>query len=48
MGATSCGPADITRIHQLHNASTATAISIHVYGVRYDRFGEDVNWIYPA
>jgi predicted metal-dependent enzyme (double-stranded beta helix superfamily) len=48
MGATSGGPADITLIHQLHNASDATAVSIHVYGVRYDSFGEGVNWVYAA
>lgn len=47
-GATSCGPADITLIHQLANASDALAVSIHVYGVRYDRFGEGVNWVYEA
>lgn len=47
-GATSSGPADITAIHQLHNASGATAVSIHVYGVRYDSFGEGVNWVYEA
>ncbi|WP_337875129.1 cysteine dioxygenase family protein [Elioraea sp.] len=48
-GATSSGPADITLIHQLANVSDAPAVSIHVYGVRYDRFGEGVNWVYePA
>jgi predicted metal-dependent enzyme (double-stranded beta helix superfamily) len=48
MGATSCGPADITLIHQIHNASEATAISIHAYGVRYDSLGEGVNRIYAG
>lgn len=47
-GATSCGPADITMIHQMHNASDVDALSIHVYGVRYDSFGEGVNWVYEA
>jgi predicted metal-dependent enzyme (double-stranded beta helix superfamily) len=48
MGATSCGPADITLIHQIHNASEATAISIHAYGVRYDSLGEGVNRVYAC
>jgi predicted metal-dependent enzyme (double-stranded beta helix superfamily) len=48
IGATSCGPADITLIRQLANVLDATAVSIHVYGVRYDSFGEGVNGVYAV
>jgi predicted metal-dependent enzyme (double-stranded beta helix superfamily) len=48
MGPTSCGPAAITLIHQLANVLDATAVSIHVYRVRYDCFGKAVNWVYAA
>jgi predicted metal-dependent enzyme (double-stranded beta helix superfamily) len=45
-GDTSSGPADLTVIHRLANLSTAEAISIHVYGASFDRFGSDVNHIF--
>jgi predicted metal-dependent enzyme (double-stranded beta helix superfamily) len=48
IGATSYGQADITLIHQLANVLDATAVSIHVYGVRYHSFGEGVNWVYAV
>lgn len=47
-GATSAGPADVTLIHQLANVSGAPALSIHVYGVTFDDFGDGVNHVYAA
>jgi predicted metal-dependent enzyme (double-stranded beta helix superfamily) len=47
-GATSAGPADITLIHQLANVSAHPALSIHVYGVTFDDFGDGVNHVYAA
>ncbi len=47
-GATCSGPADISLIHQLANVSTAPALSLHVYGVAFDRFGDGVNHVYAA
>lgn len=47
-GATSSGPADITLVHQLANVSDAPALSLHVYGVAFDRFGDGVNHVYAA
>ncbi len=48
VGATSAGPADIALIHQLANVSSAPALSIHVYGVGFDRFGDGVNHVYAT
>jgi predicted metal-dependent enzyme (double-stranded beta helix superfamily) len=45
-GAVSHGPADLSIIHRLANLSTNEATSIHVYGARFDRFGEDVNHVF--
>lgn len=47
-GATAHGPADLSLIHRLANLSCRTAISIHCYGVGYDRFGDSVNEVYSA
>lgn len=47
-GATSSGPADISLIHQLANVSGEPALSIHVYGVAFDDFGDGVNHVYAA
>jgi predicted metal-dependent enzyme (double-stranded beta helix superfamily) len=47
-GATSHAAADPARIHRLANLGTETAISIHVYGVRHDRLGQDVNHVWAA
>jgi hypothetical protein len=38
--------ADPDAAHRLANLGTETAISIHVYGARYDRLGEHVNQIW--
>jgi 3-mercaptopropionate dioxygenase len=35
-------------IHRLANLGTETAVSIHVYGARYDRLGEQVNHVWAA
>jgi predicted metal-dependent enzyme (double-stranded beta helix superfamily) len=47
-GEGSHGPADPKLIHRLANLSCRTAISIHCYGVGFDRFGQDVNEIHSA
>ncbi|MGG5886045.1 cysteine dioxygenase [Falsiroseomonas sp. HC035] len=47
-GEGSHGPADPTLIHRLANLSCRTAISIHCYGVGFDRFGQDVNEVHAA
>ncbi|WBV41689.1 cysteine dioxygenase family protein [Pseudoroseomonas cervicalis] len=47
-GATCHGPADPHLIHRLANLSSGEAISIHVYGAAFDRFGEDVNLVYAG
>lgn len=47
-GATNHGPADPRLIHRLANLSCRTAISVHCYGVGYDRFGADVNEVHAA
>ncbi|PHK96903.1 cysteine dioxygenase [Pseudoroseomonas rhizosphaerae] len=45
-GATCHGPADPGLIHRLANLGGEEAVSIHVYGVPFDRFGSDVNLVY--
>jgi predicted metal-dependent enzyme (double-stranded beta helix superfamily) len=45
-GGASHGPADPRLIHRLANLSCRTAISIHCYGVGFDRFGSDVNLVF--
>ncbi len=47
-GATAHGPADPRLIHRLANLSCRTAISIHCYGVGFDRFGDSVNEVLAA
>ncbi len=47
-GATSHGPADPRLIHRLANLSCRTAVSIHCYGVGFDRFGADLNQVLAA
>jgi len=42
-GAVAHGPADPRLIHRLANLSCGTAVSVHCYGVAFDRFGEGVN-----
>lgn len=44
-GATGHGRADPGQIHRLANFSCRTAISIHCYGVPFERFGADVNLV---
>jgi len=44
-GATGSGPADPRQIHRLANLSCRSAISIHCYGVAFERFGTDVNLV---
>jgi predicted metal-dependent enzyme (double-stranded beta helix superfamily) len=45
-GATGHGPADAGQIHRLANLSCRTAISVHCYGVGFDRFGDGVNEVF--
>jgi predicted metal-dependent enzyme (double-stranded beta helix superfamily) len=45
-GRTSSGPADPRLIHRLANLGTTEAVSIHVYGASFDRFGQDVNQVF--
>ncbi|MDB5370312.1 MAG: cysteine dioxygenase [Roseomonas sp.] len=45
-GAVSYGTADPRLIHRLANLGMKDAISIHIYGAAFDRFGSDVNHIY--
>ena len=47
-GDTAHGPADPGLIHRLANLSCRTAISIHCYGVGFDRFGDGVNEVLAA
>jgi predicted metal-dependent enzyme (double-stranded beta helix superfamily) len=47
-GATNHGPADPLLIHRLANLSCRTAVSVHCYGVGFDRFGQDVNEVLAA
>jgi predicted metal-dependent enzyme (double-stranded beta helix superfamily) len=46
IGNISHAPADPNAIHRLANLGTETAISIHVYGARFDRLGEQVNHVW--
>ncbi|WP_149537835.1 cysteine dioxygenase family protein [Siccirubricoccus phaeus] len=47
-GEGSHGPADPAKLHRIANLGCRTAVSIHVYGARYERFGQDVNLVYAA
>lgn len=44
-GATGEGPADPRLIHRLANLSCRNAVSIHCYGVGFERFGAEVNLV---
>ena len=41
-------PANPAAIHRLANLGTEPALSLHVYGVSYDRFGDGVNAVWAA
>jgi predicted metal-dependent enzyme (double-stranded beta helix superfamily) len=47
-GGVGHGPADARLIHRLANLSCRTAVSVHCYGVGFDRFGQDVNEVFSA
>lgn len=47
-GAASHGAADPGLIHRIANLSGRTAVSVHCYGVAFDRFGQDVNEVHAA
>jgi predicted metal-dependent enzyme (double-stranded beta helix superfamily) len=47
-GDVSHAPADPCAIHRLANLGTEKAISIHVYGVRFDEFGGGVNHVWAS
>lgn len=47
-GAVRHGAADPRLIHRLANLGSVPALSIHVYGVPFERFGEAVNLVYAA
>ena len=48
VGDISHAPPDPGAIHRVANLGTETAISIHVYGARYDRLGHEVNHVWAA
>lgn len=45
-GGTSHGPGDPLLIHRIANLSCRTAVSIHCYGLAFERFAEDLNDIH--
>jgi predicted metal-dependent enzyme (double-stranded beta helix superfamily) len=47
-GDVSHAPASRNAIHRLANLGTEEAVSIHVYGVSYDDFGDGVNHVWAA
>jgi predicted metal-dependent enzyme (double-stranded beta helix superfamily) len=47
-GDVSHAPASPDAIHRLANLGTEEAVSIHVYGVSYDDFGDGVNHVWAA
>lgn len=47
-GDTRHGPADPHLIHRLANCSAEVAVSIHVYGVPFEDFGDRVNLVLDA
>lgn len=47
-GSTSHAPCDPDAIHRLANLGTQESVSVHVYGVAFDRFGDGVNEVYAA
>ncbi len=48
LGAISHSAADLGSIHRVANLGTEEAVSIHVYGVEFERFGDGVNEVYAA
>ena len=48
IGDISYAPPEPAAIHRLANLGIETAVSIHVYGARYDRLGLEVNQIWAA
>lgn len=48
VGDTNAGPADPTQIHRLANLTCTPVISIHCYGVAFERMSTDLNLIYTA
>jgi len=47
-GAVRQGAADPRLIHRLANLGSVPALSVHVYGVPYEQFGDGVNLVYAA
>ncbi|MFZ6764298.1 cysteine dioxygenase family protein [Pseudoroseomonas sp. WGS1072] len=47
-GAIVHGAADPAAAHRLANLDGEEALSIHVYGAAFERFGQDVNLVYAA
>ncbi len=47
-GDVSHGTARPDLIHRIANLGTCDAVSIHCYGVAFDRFGSDINTIFAA
>ena len=47
-GSLSHAAADPHAIHRIANLGTQEAVSLHVYGVSYDRFGDGVNEVWAA
>ena len=45
-GAISHGPADPGMIHRLANLGCEEAVSIHAYGMAFERFSTELNLIY--
>jgi predicted metal-dependent enzyme (double-stranded beta helix superfamily) len=45
-GATCHSHADPSQIHRIANLGSEDALSIHVYGAAFERFGQDVNLVY--
>ena len=48
VGDISHAPPEPNAIHRLANLGTETAISIHVYGARFDQLGHAVNQVWAA
>jgi predicted metal-dependent enzyme (double-stranded beta helix superfamily) len=47
-GEVSHAPASPDAIHRIANLGTADALSVHVYGVAFDDFGDGVNHVWAA
>lgn len=48
VGDTNCGPADVSLIHRLANLSNAPVVSIHCYGVAFEKMSTELNHIFTA